>query len=625
MRRPLWAIGLILGAILLVYSNSLRNGFVWDDHIYIERNSFVQDPANLKLLFDARYYRGKHEVLMGSRPVVLATFLVDRAVWGVHPAGYHATNLAIHATNSVLVYALAGALGLPPPLSFWAGMFFGLHPIQTEAVNGVTFRTDLLAAFFLLSALWVYLWGRGRTLRLTVASIAASAALFGLGLLSKEMAASLPLLVLLAEAYFPVPEGRHRRLGLAIAAYLAVACAFAGFWSARFNYQAIPSDSLLRSLVDRLAYAMPTAPAAGELPLRFEKAHVAAPSSWEYREAFSDRPTAVRSMIKAFAGYFRLLLIPSPLTVDRAPIIVTSWGRENVLLGLAGIILIVLFAFYFRRSRPAAAFGAAWCLAALIPVSNIIPLYNPVAERYLYLVTAGAALAFASVIAGVRAKRAALLAGCLVAGLYGLRTYARNADWKDDRALFLNAPAHAPQSARSGLIRAGLLLEDGRIAEATSEYEAVVRRSPDLSDGWLGLAAAYEQSGKGVQAAPCYERAIAISPQNPAFPFFYAVFLNRADRREQALTMYRRALKIEPGFVEAWVNLGALHRDAGRFKAARDCFETALKVAPPGNPMPSYSYGLLLEKMGDSRGAADRFHAALKENPAFEPARQRLK
>ena len=242
MRRHLWAVGLILGAVFFAYSNSPRNGFVWDDHIYVENNPFVRDPANLKLLFDARFYRGTHEVLMGSRPVVLGSLLVDRALWGASPAGYHATNILIHSANSVWIYALGCALGLPPPLPFWAAMFFGLHPAQTEAVDGVSLRGDLLAAFFVLSALWVFLWSRGRKLRTTLACAAASAALFGLGLLSKEMAASLPLLVVLAEVYFPAPQGRRRRLGAALAAYALVACAFAGFWSVRFRYRALPAD-----------------------------------------------------------------------------------------------------------------------------------------------------------------------------------------------------------------------------------------------------------------------------------------------------------------------------------------------------------------------------------------------
>ena len=85
MRRHAWAIAAVVAAVLAAYSNAPRNGFVWDDHVYVESNPFVQQPSNVRVLLDPRYYTGAHEVLVGTRPVFLASLMADRAFWGGEP------------------------------------------------------------------------------------------------------------------------------------------------------------------------------------------------------------------------------------------------------------------------------------------------------------------------------------------------------------------------------------------------------------------------------------------------------------------------------------------------------------------------------------------------------------
>ncbi|MBI3553929.1 MAG: tetratricopeptide repeat protein [Elusimicrobia bacterium] len=628
MRRHLWAVGLIVGAVLAVYSNALRNGFVGDDHVYIETNRFVQNPGNLKILADPRYYLGSHEVLAGSRPVYLASLMADRAVWGGDPAGYHATSVLIHAANSAWVYALCATLELAPPLPLLAGLLFGLHPIQTEAVDAVSFRADPLAAFFVFAALWVYLRARGRQGAKSLLCTAASALLYCLGLLSKEMAATLPALALLVELYFPSRPHRRERLAWALGAYAFVACGYAGFWAARYRAVPAPAGSGLRTAVDRFAAAMPTAPGQGHFNLGVGKGHFFHPT-WEWSGLFADTSAATWTMIKALAGYFRLLLWPDPLVVDRAPVLVRGWHEGGPLLCLAALILAALYAVLMRRRDPPSAFGAAWCLTALLPVSDIIPLYNPVAERYVYLVTAGAALAGASLLARLcrlreaRAARAAWVGAGLLVAASGLRTHARNRDWRDDKALLLPA-ARAPQSSKSSVLRAGLMEEDGRPADAIREYETALRLHPGLVEAWLGLGRSYGALGDIPRAMSCHERALALAPQNPVSRFAYAAFLSRIGKTARAEELYRQALALEPGYVEAWVNLGALYRETRRYRQARACYEKAVGLAAPGDPLPQYSYAMLLEKMGDLKGADAHYRAALEQDASFESARTRL-
>ncbi|MEK7859317.1 MAG: tetratricopeptide repeat protein [Elusimicrobiota bacterium] len=552
MRRHLWPVLLILGAVVAVYSNALKNGFVWDDHVYIESNAFVQDPANLRVLLDWRYYLGTHEVLVGQRPVFLASLMADRALWGDRPAGYHATSVILHGANSVWVYALSAALALPPPLPLLAGLFFGLHPIQTEAVDLVSFRAELLAAFFFLFSLWVYLKTRSAPARCVVPLAALCALLFGLALLSKETAATLPAMVLLLELYFPEPAGRRLRLTGVLGGFAVVACLYAGFWAPRFHYAGMAPESPLRSAVDRFAAAMPTAPRQGELKLGLEKGRIQHSGAWEWNSLLADRPAWTATMVKSAAGGLRLLAWPEPLVADRAPLVAKRWSEPGVIFSAALLLALALYAWLWRARRPVLAFAAAWGLVALLPSMNFIPLYIPMAERYLYLVTAGAAWAAASAICRLASRprplagRAALLAAVLLAAGYGLKTRARNYDWRSDKTLFLSSPEDAPRSSMARCNRGDVLRQDGRHGEAVREYAEAVRLRPAYAEAWLGLGAAYGSMGDLARAAACHEKALALAPDKAVMSLAYAIFLTRAGQKERAAALYRRALALEP-------------------------------------------------------------------------------
>ncbi len=585
MRRHIGAGTVIVSAVLIVYSNSLPNGFVWDDHLYVEGNPFLADPANIRHLFDWRYYTRVHEVLAGSRPVFLATLLADKALWGAAAWGHHLTNVLLHAANSLWVYALAWAAVPAWPLALLAGLIFALHPVQTEAVNAICFRSDLLAAFFVFASLWTYLRMRSASRRATPLLAAASAAFFALGLLSKEMAASLPLLVILAEFYSGAIPGRKRRLALALGAYALVAAAFFVFWSARFHYEG-------------LAPAFPGAPSPGalEIPALARNSVFASPSS-EWEELYRNRADWFWTMAGAFAVYFKLLIVPATLVADRAPVLLRSGLEPRALASFAFLGSLLFYAFLMRRRHPASSFGVAWCFAALLPVSGIFPLFNPVAERYLYLVAAGAAWGLAAAATALASVRPAPAAAAAVALLlaFGAGTHARNRVWESDESLFLTSARGSGQSSRASLMRGALLQEAGRMKEAASEYEEAVRLNPRFAEAWLNLGTVYGTLRENVKARSAFEKAVSLSPRNPTMSFGYAVFLSRAGEPREAEKRYRSALKLEPGYLQAWVNLGALYRESGRPREAAACYEKALALAP-NDPFPRYAYGIFLKR-----------------------------
>ena len=608
---------IVLLAAALAYGASLRNGFVWDDAVYVLDNAFASNPSNLAVLLDPRYYLRPQAVLGGTRPVFLASLMIDRLVWGDDPSGYHLTNVALHAANGLWVLLL-GTL-LAPGAALGAALLFVLHPVQSEAVNAISFRSDLLAAFFVFAGLWSFL--RARASGRPGAWTAVSGIFFALGLLSKEMAAGLPLLALAAEGFFPEPAGRPRRLAAAFAAFGLAAVLYAGFWSARFRYQGLAGP----------AGAAVEASAGGPLTTQGPRpGEIFAPSAPAWAELDENGRVRAMTMTAALGDYLRLQLWPYPLAIDRAPRIVSSWADAWAWSRWLMLAAVAAAAFLWRRTIALAGFGAAWFLLSLTPVSGLVPLYNPVAERYLYLVTAGASFAAAGLwenfkaALGPGAARAASAGGVLILALYGSLSAARTLQWRDDASLFFSEAGETAQSPRVYYQRGLILKREGKHSLAASEFEAAVEQSPSFAEGWLSLGLAYG-AAKDARAPGAAERAVALAPANPVFRFGHALLLTSAGLHGAAEGEYRKALELEPRYLEAWVNLGSLLKGQGRFKEAVDCYERAV-LLEPRDALPFLILAAFLENSRGSRARlAELYRAALVREPGHSLASARLK
>src|SRR3989338_6086886 len=196
---------LILVISIAIYSNTLKNGFVYDDRFTIVDNIFIKDWKNLPELFSKTYFSRSGEETY--RPIVTLTYFLDYSLWGLKPFGYHLTNLFLHSANVVLVYLFAlslfplnkGGQGVVRWIAFLTALLFSIHPVQAEAVNAISFREDLLVVLFLLPALLLFLkvsdpssMDKIRWWTFYILSLL----LYLLALFSKEMAVILPLLLI---------------------------------------------------------------------------------------------------------------------------------------------------------------------------------------------------------------------------------------------------------------------------------------------------------------------------------------------------------------------------------------------------------------------------------------------
>lgn len=161
MRRRRAVLGGALWCLVFaVYLPSLSSGFIWDDDAYVTENATLKSFEGLERIWlDPRatpqYY-----------PLVFTTFWVEYHLWGLHPAGYHFTNAALHATNALLVWLVLRRLSIPG--AWFAAAVFGLHPVHVESVSWMAERKNVLSGCFYLLALPVSRWARRSGQRLRI-------------------------------------------------------------------------------------------------------------------------------------------------------------------------------------------------------------------------------------------------------------------------------------------------------------------------------------------------------------------------------------------------------------------------------------------------------------------------
>lgn len=575
-RRHIVHIILLVLTGTAVYWNSLNNGFVYDDLVTVEENLFIRDWRNLGRFFWADYYVRTEEY--SFRPLVTLTYFADWAIFGEDPRGYHLTNLILHCLAGLAVYGLGRRICSLPATGFLAALIFLLHPAQAEAVNGISFREDLLCAlFFFLSLLACAKTGwKGRN---DPKWRALSLLGFVLALLAKEMAVTLPLVI---AAYLLLIQRRHRHelLRPFLAVFFLIAVLY----------------GTARMLILFQPGTLPAAP------------------------PFGDPLSRLVLALKSLGLYGRLAFLPVRLTVEYPdPFPPVIWSGYLVLPAL--LTAAFLLAAGRRGKSRAGTFGLAFFFITLLPVLNLVPTARLGAERFVYLPLFGFAIWGAETLAGLASgaagRKIAAPAAVLILLALGAGTVSRNRDWTDNYTLFRRAVEVSPDSSKA---RHGLGNEYFRLGwtgPAIEEFKAAIAifdREP-LYHNSLGVA--YGEEGRFEEALFQFQRSAALNPGDPlvrlnlstlflrsgdpgraleeidyfiaARPFDPDGFLNRAeillarDDYPGAIAAFKQALALHPTSLPALTGLGYGHYRQGDWERARFYWERARQL-DPGNP-----------------------------------------
>jgi hypothetical protein len=475
--RSLVLLAAIVGLLTFaLYIPSLWSGFVYDAEAqiligdYLHKHSHFADVVTLRVL--------AQDVLDGNRPVQLFSLMSDSFFWGKNPMGYHLMSNLLHAGNAVLLFLLM--VRLSPAgrefrlAAFVATLIFAAHPVLVEPVAEVSSREDLLATCFLLvSVLLGSLWARGSA---GIWALVGSwlAVLLACG--SKETGVAAPFLLLLCGLLFRGKSPMTRWFVLAGGA-LVVAGAFL---TARFTLQPEVSEIFLQK---------PT-----------------------YLGGFFWTVCQIQPRIWAFS--IHSVFWPFGLSAD--------YVAQNVFTTISKVWMIVLILALFLVGQGLASwksrlamFGVAVFWLGLAPVSNFIPIYRPLADRYLYLPMAGLAIVLCGLLLLIVQRRHLftallwLVVG-VAAGLACL-SVSRQAVFKNSLNLWTDTFAKSPFSDTAANNLGYALLQDGQYNEALKIFEKAVNltqgKKPNV---WAGAAVTFEKLGRQNQAEDALGRAIAL-------------------------------------------------------------------------------------------------------------------
>jgi hypothetical protein len=408
-------LALVVAACAIVaHVGVVFNGFALDDIPIITLNPLVRGVDGVWSAFLQPYWPPDLGGKM-YRPLPIVSYAADGLIGT--PWWFHAVNVLWHAGVAIGLALFARRLA-GGRAALAAGLVFAVHPVHVEAIANVVGRAELMATAF--AALSVYA-------AVTRRHPAWSAAAFAAGLLCKENAVVAPALV--AWAWIVGIERPPRRAMAGYAVWwLGVAAAYAAVrWQVLHPYA------------------------------RFEAISPA---------FVNQSPVAIRmTAVAALTDLVRLLVFPARLRVEYSPnerSIVTSPLDSSFLIGCVVLAWwIMLLAVARRRGRTIEAFGLGWIALAYLPVANLLfPTGVVMAERTLYLPSAGFALALGALLAPLDRRRyAAILAVLVVVG--GIRSALRVPVWRDDATVTLSILRDSPQSYR-GPTRAGAMFQTAR-------------------------------------------------------------------------------------------------------------------------------------------------------------------
>jgi protein O-mannosyl-transferase len=430
-------IGLII-ATILAYLNGFGTTFQFDD-----RAAILEDP---RLESAGAFITGLDGMI---RPLLKLTFLADRLLYGESAAGYHLINLLLHCGSVLLVFAIlrraAGGTREEYNVPFWTALLFALHPIQTEAVTYISGRPSGMAAFFCLIALYLFLRTEdaGMTGRKFASYYGGALACFALALLSKETAMVLPGLLLLWWLVYRRPALRRQ---VPFWAILAVALAAA---AAHARYLFLARASLeTRPLLDNLV-------------------------------------TQAYTVCYAISLFFR----PWKLNFDHdLPVFLSvfQWPVPVCLVLLAGVLAAALWGF---RRLPLFSLGVFWFFLSLLPANSVIPRYDVLSERNLYLPSMGFFLAVVALAAHFGPRllasrpplvRSAARWACVVLVLGLLAgTAARNRVYFSEVSFWSDAARKSPLKARTRNNLGYALFRAGDADGALEEFRRALQLDPD--------------------------------------------------------------------------------------------------------------------------------------------------
>ncbi|MFH1790929.1 MAG: tetratricopeptide repeat protein [Candidatus Omnitrophota bacterium] len=513
--KPAWFIIscllVIAAACSVVYANSVRGQFIWDDYHLVKDNVNIRDARLLPNIFLEDLGKGAGVRYSFYRPIQSLSYFFDRFVWGAEPQGYHVTNVILHVLASWACFWLLYVLFGDILLAAVPALLFAVHPVHTEAVAYISGRADPIAAIFMLSSLSLYILWTGRR---NNAIYALSLALALVSLLSRENAIILPFLIMLYHYVFRIKADIKRVLP------------FAGF----AVIYAVIRLTVLKHLISG----------------------VSCETSVLQR---------IPGAFAALAGYARLLVLPFGLHME--------YGRK--IFGItdpqviAGICLAagIAYSLYIYRYNKVVVFSLLWFILTLLPTANIYPINAYMAEHWLYVPSIGFFLLAGWCLKACLGRRHLRVLGALLITLivlyYALLTIRQTGYWIDALGFYERTLKYSPESWRVYNSMGVTYDERGMTDKAINALETAIRLNPRHNEAYSNPGAIYAKKGDLQKAIDLLNRSLDLDDSYDMTYYNLGKLYTDTKQYPEAIGAYRKAIECNPYNAAAHNNIAVLY------------------------------------------------------------------
>ena len=511
-----------------------------DDDLYVYANPHVQAGLSLEGL---RYAFTSTDG--GSwMPLTWLSYLLDASLWGNGAAGFHATNILLHAVCASLLFVML----VMTTREFWPSAFaaalFALHPLRLESVIWIAERKDVLSGLFGVLALIAYARYVARPDKARMALVVVS---FVMSMMAKPMLVTLPALLLLLDVW-PLRRCETN-------------------WKALRMHGWPLLKEKIPLIVLSLVFAVitfATQKATGAVVARSS-------DGWLQWLRISDN----------YGFYLTRIFWPVNLN--------TLYPTPALSLGSAVVALLLIVAVSFGTWRWAQrcgwfAMGWFWFLIALIPVIGIVPIGSTwVADRYTYLPSVGisviVAWALRDCISTKRSKAGAWAMAVLILTGLAVVTTRNLPRWKNSTALFSDS-VHKGSHPAAHLNLGVALADQNNHAAAIEHYTRAIELATTFPEAYYNRAIAFQASGDTARALADYTQAIALNPAEARSYNNRGNLFAASGQFDPALRDFTQAIALDPGYTDAFANRGRVYLATGILREAAEDYSKAITTKP---------------------------------------------
>ena len=558
-------------------------GFVhWDDPQTLTENAFVSGGLSFAGI---RYALTSAELNLWH-PLTWLSHQLDATLFGLHPAGHHLMNLAIHVLAALALFGALHALTGSRWGSLAVALLFGVHPMHVESVAWISERKDTLSALFAHLTLWVYAIHGGRASNRSRVWYGIALGFFTLGLLAKPSLVVWPAVLILCD-----------------------------FWPL---HRMDDGRAFLKCVKEKIPFLVLAALVTGvTLWLQHGRADAAVAASM---------PPLQRLMsgVANYGTYVLRLFWPSGLCYFYPARQELPW--RELFIGCGVLAAGLTTAFAVRNRTPWITWGALFFLGVLAPVAGFVVSGESVApDRYSYLSATGLFLALVwtgrwlagRLPGGVRIVVPVSL-GMWMAAL-GFLSWQQAGCWKDTRALALRALDVTENNYHAHVLLGVTLIED-EPAKARAQFERALSIREDHRYAHYNIGRTWEVEGDPDRAREAYLAQLETWPESDQSLNALGNLEMARKRYGEAILFFERLRETGKNQIAAWNGWASAHGLLGDWEKAVEGYEALVKLRP-NNGTDHANLGLAYLRQGKKQKAVTAFRRALKLNPQDKNAR----